>query len=294
MLTIAISGANGFVGQKLSKILLADSSNNLIKIGRNNNEGYKNFVDIETSQTKDISRQLAHVDCLIHLAARAHTKNATLIDFQRDNIDLSRKLATIAADANIKQFIYLSSIKVHGNTTEYGKPFKATDQPKPVDLYGKSKLESEILIKGILHGTNSSYTIIRSPLVWGDKCKGNLKTLINLIDRGVPIPFGAIRNRRDIISIENLCDFIIHTILHPNAVNQIFLVSDGKTRSTKEIITLLEAFAEKKAFFANTPNMLFEALKFFPVFKPKIESFFDNLEIDINETKRILSWTPTK
>ncbi len=292
MLNIAISGANGFVGQKLSSTLLTKANINLIKIGRNNKEGYKNFINIETTSPEDMGKQLVDFDCFIHLAARAHTKNATREDFQRDNINLSKDLACIAYKAKIKQFIYLSSIKVLGNTTPPGKPFKAQDIPTPCDSYGKSKLEGEILIKEILHDTDTSLTIIRSPLIWGDKCKGNLNALIKLINKGVPIPVGAINNCRDIISINNLCSFICHIILHPEAKNRIFLVSDGIKRSTKEIVGLLEIFSEKTAILISVPNIIFVILKLIPFVKPQIESVFDNLEIDISETKNLLNWIP--
>lgn len=292
MLNIAISGSNGFVGKELSQRLLLNEQINLFKVGRSNPDNYKQFIHLETESTDEICTKLSSFDCFIHLAARAHTKNATAEDFQRDNIDLSKKLAAIAARANIKQFIYLSSIKVLGNTSRPGAPFKITDTPSPADLYGESKLASELAIAEAFHRTQTSLTIIRPPLVWGEACKGNLGLLAKMIEKKIPIPFGAIKNKRDIISLENLCDVISLAIAVDSRENRTLLVSDGKARSTKEIIQLLERFTTEKAILVNVPASVFAALKLVPFFSAKIERFLDNLEIDISETKKILNWTP--
>lgn len=292
MLNIAVSGANGFVGQKLSETFVLNPNINLLKVGRHNPGNYKNFINLETDSVESICSKLSGYDCFIHLAARAHSKNATAEDFQRDNVDLSKKLAEIAANSSIKQFIYLSSIKVLGNSTEPGKPFKATDIPRPTDLYGKSKLACEIEIARILQGTNTHLTIIRPPLVWGERCKGNLAVLVKMIDKKLPIPVGAIKNRRDLISLENLCEVIKQAMLVTATTNRTFLVSDGKARSTKEIIALLETFTTEKALVVKVPNIIFQTLGLIPALRDKVERFFGNLEVDISETQKHLNWTP--
>jgi nucleoside-diphosphate-sugar epimerase len=292
MINIALSGATGFIGQALTRRLQQDTTTNLLKLSRDANATSINVAYIDNMHPDNLIKKLENFDCVIHLAARAHAKHATAKDFQRDNVELSKNLAQIARKAQVKQFIFLSSIKAQGNTTEPRRPFKITDTPTPTDAYGRSKLDSETSIKAMLAGSNTHYTVIRSPLVWGTHCKGNLKTLMNLIDKKIPIPFGAIHNRRDIISIENLCDFIQHAMLHPMARNQTFLVSDGIARSSKEIVALLASLSKQKSVVIRTPNFFFQLLKTIPILKPSVESFLSNLEIDISETTRLLNWTP--
>lgn len=292
MLRVAVTGANGFVGGALCAILLTQPNMQLIQLTRkpaNNNEL---ALNINTTSDADLAAALKNYDCLIHLAARAHTKKATIADFQRDNLELSKRLANISARANITQFIYVSSIKALGNTTKATAPFSHSSTPVPEDAYGKSKLASEILIKEILAESATALTIVRPPLVWGQNCKGNLRTLINIIEKGIPLPFAGIKNSRDIISLENLCDFLTHIILHPNALNASFLISDEKKRNTSDIIQLLENYTTQKAKLIKMPHFLFNVLRFHPSINAMISSICDNLEIDISHTKKMLNWTP--
>ena len=294
MLKVAVTGANGFIGTQLCQVLLARPDLHLVKMGRINHDHYPHFVEIGTSNTEQTIRQLRDFDCIIHLAARAHTHGSSAQDFQRDNVTLSATLAVLARNADIKQFIYLSSIKVFGNTTKPGLPFSIADTPQPEDLYGQSKLASENAIKEIFRNSDTALTIVRPPLVWGPGCKGNLKALIKVINRGVPIPFGAINNRRDVISLSNLCDFLSQMIANPDAVNKTFLVSDGIARSSKQIVQLLEPYSQRQAVFVKMPDAVFKFLKKMPIINKIVASFFDNLEIDITETLSSTRWKPSK
>jgi UDP-glucose 4-epimerase len=294
MLRVAITGATGFVGQPLYNLLKDVKNIQIAVLGRRNPHNHLHFINIETEHPANIAQQLHNYDCIIHLAARAHTHRSNKIDFDRDNIELTKKLVQLAVDANITQFIYLSSIKVLGNSTEPGRPFHADDFPRPEDEYGKSKWECEKLLISGLSNSPTAYTIIRPPLVWGEHVKGNLKTLITLINKGVPLPFGNIDNRRDIVSLKNLTHFIKHIILNQKAFNGTFLVSDGKPLSTKKIIYLLENFTNKKAKVISFPTFAFTIAKLIPSLKIKIASFSENLEVDISSTSKKLDWIPTK
>ena len=294
MLRVAITGATGFVGQALYNLLRDDKDIHITILGRRNPQKDLHFINTETESSANIAQQLHRYDCIIHLAARAHTRSSSKADFDRDNIELTKKLAEVAVNAEVSQFIYLSSIKVLGNKTELGKPFHVDDTPRPEDDYGKSKWECEKLLIERLSKSHTVYTIIRPPLVWGQHAKGNLKTLINLINKGVPLPFGGIDNRRDVVSLNNLTHFIKHTLSNPKAFNSTFLVSDEKSLSTQDIIYLLEDFASKKAKVINFPRFIFKIIKLIPSLKTKIESFSENLEVDISDTLKKLDWTPIK
>lgn len=292
MLKVAVTGANGFVGKQLCSMLSASPKFKVTQLVRRYEGTNPNIIDIELMSDADLITQLSEHDCLMHLAARAHTKKATKNDFQRDNLELSVRLASVAVNANIKQFIYLSSIKVLGNTTKPDHSFNNNSEPNPTDMYGQSKLQSEIAIRDLLNNSSTALTIVRPPLVWGPECKGNLNTLITLINKGIPLPFAGIENSRDIVSISNLCDFLRHIILHPEAANKPFVVSDEKKRTTKDIIHLLEAYSITKARLIRCPDIFFVLLKLLPRFNTMVSSFYDNLEVDITETKHLLDWTP--
>jgi nucleoside-diphosphate-sugar epimerase len=290
---IAITGANGYVGQALCKHL--DQPNNtVLAITRAEfTLGTCQNLVAENPDSDDLRSHLESFDCLIHLASRVHhtrdNKNHLAL-YRKDNVDLSRRLAAIAADAGVKRFIYISSIKVNGETTS--RPFREDDIPAPVDAYGVSKYETEIALTEVLKDSNTELVIIRPPLVWGGKPKGNLQTLTALIDKGIPLPFKNIDNRRDIISLPNLCRVIEKAITHPNAPNKIFLVSDGRPRSTGEIMQLMEIHTSRKAILISLPPIFFKLLGGLPFFKNILSKLIGDLEIDISHTRKTLDWHP--
>jgi UDP-glucose 4-epimerase len=286
---IAVTGAKGFIGQYLCPFLQQDLKADLVTLTRNPSVINDNHLSFSATDGELIAG-LRNIDCLIHLAARAHTYQSTAVDFERDNIALSTRIARLCVAANIPRLIYLSSIKVNGNSTSGRTPFCAEEVPQPEDAYGQSKLASEQMLKQHLTNTKTQLVIIRPPLVYGNNNKGNLKTLETLVNAGIPLPFGNLKNKRDLVSIENLCALIALTITHPNAANQIFLVSDGITRSTKEIVQLLAARQGKHALFFNIPNAIFSFLK---KYKPQpIERLTGNLEVDIEKNRTLLEWSP--
>jgi UDP-glucose 4-epimerase len=292
MLNVAVTGANGFIGKHLCPHLLTRPELRLTTIGREPLTSTIPFISLTLLSDSEIINQLADVDCVIHLAARAHKHQSSQADFQRDNVDFSERMARIAALAGVKQFIYLSSVKALGNSTVNGAAFNHLSVAQPQDIYGQSKLFSEEVIKKTLANSATQFTIVRPPLVWGRDCKGNLKTLINLINKGLPLPFENITNRRDIISIENLCYFIQHLLLNPLAMNQNFLVCDGIPRTTAEIVKLLQPYATQNLRLYRLPLFIFRLLRKIPALQSTVSSFYDNLEIDMSYTQEQLQWKP--
>lgn len=286
---IAVTGANGFIGQALRPFLQQNLTADILTLTRNPSVTSDKQLGF-TATDNELIAGLHNIDCLIHLAARAHTNNSTSADFERDNIALSERIAHLCVAANIPRLIYLSSIKVNGNSTNGRAPFSADELPQPEDAYGQSKLASEQILKQHLATTKTQLVIIRPPLVYGNNNKGNLQSLEQLIATGIPLPFGNLKNQRDLISIENLCALIALTVTHPNAANETFLVSDGVTRSTKEIVQLLAKHRGKHAKFFNIPNWMFSFLK---KIKPQLsERLTGDLQVSTEKTRSFLGWNP--
>ena len=216
-----------------------------------------------------------------------------LEEYREVNTLGTMNLAKQAVASGVKRFIFISTIKVNGESTSLEYPFQASDPRDPDDFYGQSKAEAEVKLLELAYNTGLEVVIIRPPLVYGPGVKANFASLLNLVNRGIPLPFGRIStNLRSLISITNLVDLISCCIEHPKAVNQVFLASDDHDLSTKGIILNMCKALEK-------PNRMFPVPIFFyriagKMFKKEdvCERLIGSLQVDITNTKELLSWTP--
>jgi len=287
---IAVTGATGFVGRQLCPYLQHHLGAEIVAISRTN--ASNNPMDLSFTQTDEqlATRLSGRIDCLIHLAAKAHNHKASATDFARDNVVLSERVARLCISSNIPRMILLSSIKVNGESTAHRPPYSAADIPAPEDNYGRSKLASEQVVQKIFQNSTTEWVIVRPPLIYGENNKGNLQSLLKLMCKGIPLPFNNIHNRRDLVSIENLCSVISLAITHPQAAGEIFLVSDGVARNTKEIAQLIAERAGLNPYFFATPQWL---LKLLAYVKPQIiKRLTEDLAIDITKTQALLGWKP--
>ena len=292
---IAITGSTGFLGRHLVNIL---SKENLLIIGRrpialSTVQFYKASIDGKTNYCK----ALINTDVLIHCAARVHIMNDVaadpLAEFREVNTYGTLNLAKQAAVSGVKRFIYISSIKVNGETTKDGSLFGPHDTPSPKDSYGISKTEAEQQLFIVAKKTGMEIVIIRPPLVYGEGVKANFASLMNIVGKGVPLPFRAIKqNKRSLLSVYNLVDLIITCIDHPNAANEIFLVSDDVTISTSDLIKKLFIANGKRPLLFPVPIPFLTILATFVGKKTLIEKLTVNLTVDIEHTKRLLDWSP--
>ena len=188
----------------------------------------------------DWSTALANQQVVIHTAARAHIMKDEVADplaeYRRVNVDGTLNLARQAAGAGVKRFIFISSIKVNGEQTPLGQPFTADDTPAPEDAYGISKFEAEQGLLQLAAETGMEIVIVRPPLVYGQGVKGNFANMIKMMEKGLPLPLGAINNQRSLVAVDNLVDLIITCIDHPAATNQVFLAGDGDDISTTDLL----------------------------------------------------------
>lgn len=278
-MSLLITGGTGFVGRALVKRLS----------GRQ--------VTLATRSDSAAWHQvLAGITTVVHLAARVHVMHDTEVDplaaFRAVNVAETLSLARQAVAAGIRRFVFISSIKVNGETTELVRPFTANDEPAPLDPYGISKMEAEQGLREIAAETGMEVVIIRPPLVYGPGVKANFQTMMRWLGSGVPLPLGAINNRRSMVALDNLVDLIVTCIDHPSAANQTFLVSDGEDLSTTQLLQRLGLALGKPARLIPVPVLLLKVGAAL-LGKPAIaQRLCGSLQVDILKTQKLLGWTP--
>lgn len=236
------------------------------------------------------------VDVVIHTAARVHMMHEPaadlLAEYRRVNVQGTLNLARQAAAAKVRRFIFLSSIKVNGEETASGVPFKADDVPAPADGYGVSKREAEDGLRKLASETGMEIVVIRPPLVYGPGVKANFLSMMRWLSKGVPLPFGAVRNKRSLVALDNLVDLLVACINHPAAANQTFLVSDGEDLSTTELLSRTGAALGKPARLIPVPVSILTAAAFLAGKREIARRLCSSLQVDISKTRDLLGWVP--
>lgn len=291
---ILVTGAHGFVGRALCRELKARQFSVLAAV-RTASESDEIGVDNIDSDT-DWREALNGIDVVVHTAARVHVMNDTAADpleqFRRVNVEATLNLARQAVSAKVKRFIYISSIKVNGELTASGTPFVAGDIPDPADAYGISKWEAEIELTQLAGETSLEVVIIRPPLVYGAGVKANFERMMRWVKRGIPLPLGAIDNKRSLVSMDNLVDLIITCIEHPAAANQVFLAGDGQDVSTTELLRGIGEALGKPARLYPCPGVLLSFVATLLGKKEVVQRLTGNLQVDISTTRSRLGWEP--
>jgi UDP-glucose 4-epimerase len=295
-MNIFITGANGFVGQALCHALV-DSGHHVIALVRNDNSdlSVSDVVYKSLDANTEFGDILKTVDVIIHTAGRAHV----LIDeaenpyqaYAEINIEATKNLALQAANSGVKRFVFISSVKVNGEATNT-VPFNELNTPSPEDDYGKTKYEAEKELRLIAANSRMEVVIIRPPLIYGKGVKANFKNLIKLCQLRLPLPFGAIHNKRSMVYVENLVDFMITCISHPKAANETFLISDDEDVSTTELIQTIRLSQGIPALLIPTPRQWIVCLLNLLGKKSLATRLCGNLQVDISKAKTLLNWKP--
>lgn len=296
MQKLLLTGYSGFVGSYLLKSIQEDYVVSLLGRKEPDNASF-DFYQSELNETSDFELALAGTGVVIHCAARTHIMNDEaqdpLAEFRRVNTDGTINLAKQSVAFGVKRFIYISSIKVNGESTEFNKPFKSTDNRLPEDHYGQSKSESEEELLQLAKETEMEVVIIRPTLVYGPGVKANFASLMNLVSKGLPLPFGRItNNRRSLVSVRNLVDLIITCIDHPKAANQVFLVSDDNDVSTASMVKAMSTALGKPNRILPVPLWCFNLIGKVLGKQDKVDRLLGSLQVDISHTKETLGWTP--
>jgi UDP-glucose 4-epimerase len=292
-----ITGSSGFVGTFLGNFLqsLKYSVINTYRTNPDRNNPQDQHVIGNIDADTQWQTALLDVDAVVHLAARVHIMEETVHEpinaFRQVNTQGTLNLAKQAVEAGVKRFIYLSTIKVNGEQT-FEKSFLADDTPNPQEPYAVSKFETEQQLLKLGQETGLEVVIIRPVLVYGPGVKGNFLRLMQLVNKGLPLPLGGIKNKRSLVSVTNLCSLITLCLNHEKAAGEVFLISDGQDLSTSELFKKIAAAMHKpsRLFFlpARSLYWLTRLLKR----TAEYERLCGSLQVDISKNEQLLGWKP--
>jgi nucleoside-diphosphate-sugar epimerase len=277
--TFLITGATGFVGQVLVKRLVGH-----------------HVRQITRSDLFSRCIPLDGISVLVHLAARVHVMLDPVIDpltvFRAVNVDATLNIAHQAAAAGVKRFVFISSVKVNGVCTPPGTVFTENHASNPQDPYGQSKHEAEQGLLKLSAESGMELVIIRPPLVYGPGVKANFAALMRALQRGWPLPLGAVHNQRSLVALDNLVDFIVTCSNHPQAANQTFLVSDGQDLSTTELVRGMAEAAGVPSRLLPVPVWALQAGASLLGKDDVFQRLCGNLQVDISKARDLLGWVP--
>lgn len=301
MKNVLVTGASGFIGQALCPRLIADGwrvNAALRDSGRGHAllSGCEQIAVCEIGSNTDWRRPLKQMDIVVHLAARVHVMRERVSDplaeFRRVNVEGTLNMARQAAVAGVQRFVYLSSIKVNGEETITGRPFSEEDQPAPQDAYAVSKWEAEQGLRELANKTGLEVVVIRPPLVYGPGVKANFLTMMQWLNKGVPLPLSAIRNRRSLVALDNLVDMIVTCLVHSSAANQTFLVADGEDLSTPELFRRMGEALGNPSRLLPMPVWMLEIGASLLGKRMVAQRLCGSLQVEISKARTLLGWSP--
>lgn len=297
---VLLTGATGFVGRGVLARLRQEDDVQVRVSQRGIAAQWPDGVEVAQidglSVAQSWAQALCGVDVVIHCAGRVHVMDERaadpLAEFRSVNVEATRHLAQEAAAAGVKRFVFVSSIKVNGEETAPGLPFTADAAPQPQDPYGQSKLEAEQALFAVAAQTGLEVVVVRPPLVYGPGVKANFASLMRALQRRLPLPFGAIDNRRSLVARDNLVDLLLLCAQHPAAAGQVFLVSDGEDLSTAQLCRGLSKALGVRPRLLPVPSGLLHLLGLLTGRSQQVQRLLGSLQVDISATRRQLGWIP--
>lgn len=295
-----VTGANGFVGRALCPVLVERGWHvRVVQRSLPAGEGMASVEPLVVPEFDDFSGWPAifdGADAVFHLAARVHQMRESaadpLAEYRRVNVTLTCRLARAAAAAGVRRFVFVSSIKVNGEQSPAGQPFTPEAPAHPADPYAISKYEAEQALLAIGRETGLQVVIVRPVLVYGPGVKANFESMMSWLRRPLPLPFGALANRRSLVALANLVDFLALVARHPKAANRVFLISDGKDLSLSELMTLLRDRLGGRAVLFPVPMRLLRHAGMLLGRKAYVERLCSSLQVDVSSACHELGWHP--
>ena len=296
---VLVTGASGFVGKALCTYLVLRDFD-VVATVQNLADALVPKVNYrivtEICASTDWDDALAGVQTVIHCAARVHVMRDhaqdPLTEFRRVNSLGTETLARAAAHCGMKRLVFLSSIKVNGESAPSDAPFDQTSPAKPLDPYAISKWEAEQVLTRVSAETGLEIVVLRCPLVYGPGVKGNFLRLLQVVDRGIPLPLALARNRRSLIYLDNLTDTIVTCLTHPAAAGKTFLVSDGEDVSTAELIARIAQALGKPSRLWPCPLGLIKLAGRLTGKSDEIARLLGSLCMDSSKIRSELDWMP--
>ncbi|CAN1563831.1 WcaG Nucleoside-diphosphate-sugar epimerases [Burkholderiaceae bacterium] len=299
---VLVTGGQGFIGKTVSARLLEQGLDVRVSTRKK-----LTCTDphIECIHTNDLSSTtnwlpaLQAIDAVIHCAALVSVMRGSEADllsaFRAVNVEGTLNLARQAVAAGVRRFVFVSSIKVNGESTKLGQPFTIDDITAPEDAYGLTKLEAEQGLLALAEQTGMEVVILRPPLVYGPNVKGNFASIMQAVKKGIPLPFGAVNdNLRSMVSVDNLVSLMITCLTHPNAANQVFMVRDGEDLSTAGLLRRLGVGLGTPARLVPVPQILLRYAASALGQGDLARRLLGNLQVDDRKTRELLNWAPVQ
>jgi nucleoside-diphosphate-sugar epimerase len=295
---VLVTGASGFVGTVVAERLAADG-HEVVAAARSaallpNGARWLPMGDLGRDDDPVLIKDA--IDSVVHTAARVHTVDDhttdPLSEFRRINVEGSLAVARSARAAGATRFVFLSSIKVFGESSPVGRPWSARDPTQPSDAYGRSKLEAEQALASYCTASGMELVVIRPPLVYGRGVKANFERLMRAVAQSWPLPFGSITgNRRSLVAVDNLAHLISVCLTSPSAACRTFLVSDGEDLSTAELTRRLARALEVRRRLISVPVWALRLVGAASGRRAALDRLCGSMQADITETLA-LGWVP--
>jgi len=295
---ILVTGATGLVGKALIPLLLEAGCKVRASARHRPTTSWAGHQDCEFvvhDLETDPAPLVRNIDAVVHLAARVHVMRDTAADPWTENRHINTgatlALARAAVAADARNFVFMSTIKVNGEAT-VDRPYSEVDSPQPQDAYAVSKYEAEQQLAALAAENPLGVTILRPPLIYGVGVKGNLASLARAIERGLPLPLGAIPNRRSFVYAGNLAGAILAALSQPAPGARTYLVSDGEDLSTTALIRAMAAAMRRPAHLIPVPPTLLRLAGKLTGRSAAVDRLLGSLVIDSSRIRRELGWTP--